>query len=87
MWATRSLIRDDLHDAPDHHYYLGAAYAAARQLGWKILDRHGLTKRLHEFSKEMGISPGSVMTDRMHYYPFLNDEMNNLLLSMVCQHL
>ena len=64
---------------------LGAAYLAAQQLNWTLLDRHSIARSLMRFYAQPG-QPGlqACQVDHVHYVPYLNDEWNNVLLNMWC---
>ena len=57
---------------------------AARALGWRVLDRYGISAELLKYAESINVSADAVMPDRVHFVPFVNDEFNNVLLNMVC---
>ena len=63
----------------------GSAYQAARQLGWRILDRNSMARRLwwHAYKQPHPVGKDAIMVDPVHYLPYVNDEFNNVLLNVL----
>ena len=64
---------------------LGSGYAAAKKLGWQLLERHQMARSVIRSFSEAG-RPGYkyAIIDGRHFVPFLNDEWNNVLFNMWC---
>lgn len=60
-------------------------YKAARILGWPILDRYGMVTSLVKYANyTLGIQRNMYYMDRIHFYPWVTREFDNVLLNMLC---
>jgi hypothetical protein len=85
IWATSTRTLTPKKSIKSREDLLGTGYEAAKQLGWRIFDRGGMASSLTAKAKSLGFSRDAVMTDRLHYFPYANDEFNNVLLNMLCE--
>ncbi len=80
IWATTTQFRDK--DAPE---LLEPAVIATRQLGWRVLDRNTITARLKQTLASRSLNGTDLgFVDYAHLAPFVNTEINNVLLNMIC---
>jgi hypothetical protein len=80
IWATTTKFRDK--DIPEP---LEPAVIAARRLGWRVLDRNTITGRLKQTLASRGLNGSDLgYVDYAHLAPFVNTEINNVLLNMLC---
>lgn len=63
----------------------GTGLLAAKQLGWRILDRYGIKQSLLEAYHKLGKTYSYVYVDFVHFVPHINDEFNNVLLNLICR--
>jgi hypothetical protein len=84
IWATttQKLPRENQYQSEDE--LRGTGYEAAKQLGWRIFDRGGIALSLVQAALALKFRSSNVMTDSVHYVPYVNDEFNNVLLNMLC---
>lgn len=62
-----------------------SGYLAAKQLGWPILDRFGMTVTLFDYLTERHLAPNHTMyIDRLHFRNYVNREFVNMVTSMLC---
>ena len=85
IWATTTpaLIPSKANAPRDG--LLGAPYAAAQKLGWRVLDRHGLIERLRAHLSEVELPLEFGWADSLHFRPYVYEASNQLLLSMLCE--
>ena len=64
---------------------LASMIDATQQLGWRVLDRNTITKRLKQALALRGLNGTDLgYVDYAHLAPFVNTEINNVLLNMIC---
>jgi hypothetical protein len=84
IWATTTLNQHGKGAAPPRDGLLGAPYLAALQLGWRVLDRHGMTVALKRHLQDVGLPLEFGWADQLHFRPFVYEEFNNMLLNILC---
>jgi hypothetical protein len=82
IWATTTLLQTSDGRLPRNEH--NAGLVAATALGWRVLDRHGMTRALHRDMLKYRMNFGRVYVDNVHFNPFVTDEFNNVLLNMLC---
>ncbi|MFN9940292.1 MAG: hypothetical protein ACK56I_12545, partial [bacterium] len=82
IWATTTLTQTSDGKLPRNEH--NAGLSAAKALGWRILDRNGMTRALQRDILKQKVSFGRVYVDNVHFNPFVTDEFNNVLLNMLC---
>ncbi len=69
------------HPFPDKEF----GTQAAQQLGYRVFDRKALTRALKRDQEALGYAHGELgFVDDVHLQPYVNAEMNNLLLNFIC---
>lgn len=75
----------ELSDSKCVNVSFGNGYRAAQELGWTLLDRHGITAAARRSLEAVGVTgPAALMRDHIHYWPFVQHEVNNVLLNLLC---
>jgi hypothetical protein len=64
----------------------GTAFQAALNLGWKVMDRWEMTRKLKEAVLQRGENAAEVAwaPDNIHVRPYVNHEYTQVFLNMVC---
>ncbi len=78
-----SIICSYGHPFPDKEF----GTQVALELGWRIFDRKGMTKALMRDQAALDYNTAMNSTayvDEVHFHAYVNSEMNNVLLNMIC---
>lgn len=87
IWATTPvhIPNPPYNDGNCAHITFGNGFQAAYTLGWRMLDRYGITAALKTSLEGMGISfQAAAMRDETHAWPFVQNEITNVLLNELC---
>jgi hypothetical protein len=84
VWMTTTATQADYFNNPMQPVETSLGYKAAKQLGWSIFDRYGMTWRLAQQVTARVAQPLAAWVDRVHFKPYVSNEFGNVVLNMLC---
>lgn len=84
IWMTTTANRNRVFKSPPTGTNEDIGYLAARQLGFHVLDRYGISASLGYFLDSRSLPKSLAWIDNVHFRPYVSQQFNNALLNMLC---